>query len=167
MAILTPTNVDYLIDKLRLHLGDINPATYRYLDEWLRTAIIGAVEKLERWWNYKYLVNDTTYNVYRNTETCSFTLAEPPVIEQFDKDIIILMASIIIKQGDLQNSSWTFGSWKDAEISYSNIEGSKSKEGSIERDWLELTSLIKPPQKQLANSKKSSLPGYKDNAWEY
>lgn len=167
MAITTPTNIDYIIEGLRLHLGDIDPTAYRYLDEWLRTALIGAVEELERWWNYKYLVNETTYQVYRNTQLLSFTMDEPPVIEQFDKKPIILMASYMIKGGSLENSSWTFGSWRDAEISYSNIEGSRAKKDSRQADWDELVSILKPPQKILAGSQKNSLPGYKKNPWEY
>ena len=76
------------------------------------------------------------------------------------------MASIIIKEGSLEDNSWAVGSWRDAEIGYSNIEGNRSKMGSIQRDWEELTNMLKPPVKRLAQPRKGSLPGYKNNIYE-
>lgn len=165
MAILTPTNNDYLIENLRVHLWDIDPANYRYADEWLRTAIVHAIKNLQTWWNYKYLINETTYDSYRNT-AIPFLFPEPPIIEQGDERPIVLMASIIIKEGTLENSAWTTGSWKDAEISYSNISGADLKQKSLAKDWEELTSLLKVPQKRLAGVTKGTLPGYLNNQWE-
>ena len=164
MPIESVTNLDYLIDGLRLHIGDITPATYRYADEWLRTALVMSVKALQRWWNYKYLV-DTDYNVYRN-QNFTYLFPEPPIIENGDEQPIILMASIITKEGSLEQNSWAVGSWRDAEISYSNIEGNRSKEGSIDRDWKLLTDILKPPMKRLAQAKKQSLKGYLGNRYE-
>lgn len=164
MSVDTTTNLDYIIDSLRLHLGDITPATYRYTDAWLRTALIMSVKALQRWWNYRYLI-DTDYNAYRNTNV-TFLFALPPIIQDVDERPIVLMASIIIKEGSLENNSWAVGSWRDAEIAYSNIEGNKSKLESIAKDWKELTDTLKPPVKRLAQPKKGSLPGYKNNIYE-
>jgi hypothetical protein len=163
MAITQPTNLDYLIMPLRLHLGDIDSTQYRYLDEWLRTALVMAVKNLERWWSYKYLLNYTTYNVYRNTQSTFFYFAEPPVVEVGDEYPIVLMASMIIKGGQLENSAWNTASWRDAEISYSNIEGSRARRESLEADRKALEEYLKPPQKRLALTKKNHLPGYKFN----
>ncbi len=87
-------------------------------------------------------------------------------MERGDSYIIILMTSVLIKSGDLQNFSWNLGSWRDAEISYSNIEGGKSKSDMIKRDWEELMSLLTPPVKKLSSSYKGHLPGYVGNDYE-
>jgi hypothetical protein len=164
MPVDSTTNLDYLIDSLRLHLGDTTAGSYRYTDEWLRTSLVMSVKALQRWWDYKYLV-DTDYNVYRN-QHWTYLFPEPPIIEHGDESPVILMASIIIKEGSLENNSWSVGSWKDAEIAYSNIEGNKAKVASIEKDREALEDILKPPTKRLARTKKGSLPGYKGNEYE-
>ncbi|KKM27580.1 hypothetical protein LCGC14_1573340 [marine sediment metagenome] len=158
------TTLNYLITDLRLHLGDIDSTSYRYLDAWLVVALKMSVKTLQRWWDYKYLV-DASDNVYRNSNW-TFLFAEPPVIERGDERPIILMASLIIKEGSLESSSWNAGSWRDAEIAYSNIEGSKTRRDSLQKDWDELKGLLSPPTGRLATPKKGSLPGYKDNIYE-
>lgn len=159
------TTVDYLLPELRLHLGDIDPATYRYTDEWLEVSLEMAIKALGRWWNLKYLLNMSTHLVSRNPNQ-TFILAEPPVIEMQDERPIILMASIIIKEGSLENNSWNAGSWKDAEISFSNLEGSRSKQLSLQKDWEELSMVLSAPTKKLAQALKGSLYGYKQNTFE-
>lgn len=142
------SNLDYLIPVLRVKMWDI-AVPYRYLDEWLDTALVTAVKSLQRWWSNKYLVDSTNLVVSRNPDL-TFTFAEPPVIESSDERIVILMASIIIKDGNLENSAWSTATWRDAEYYVSNIEGAKSREAGLKRDWDELLSLIKPPQKRLS-----------------
>jgi len=159
MGILTVTNVDYLLMDLRLHLGDTNAGAYRYLDEWLRAALIGGVKALQSWWASRYVVvesivgPDTYYTV-------------TPAVAHADERPIILMASIIIKGGSLENSAYSIGSWRDNEISYSNIAGGQMRDASIMRDWNELNGLLKPPTKQLLHTKKNSLPGFQNNRYE-
>ena len=161
----TVTNFDYLIPFLRFHMGD-NLEPYRYLDSWLRTSLVIAINSLSRWWDSKYILDDV-YNVSRKPDiSYDFFYPEPPIIQRLDERIIILMAAILIKEGSLENSSWSLGSWRDYEIAYSNIEGGKVKETSIKRDWDELLSLIKPPSKRLARTQKGDLPGYKGNVYE-
>lgn len=164
MAVSTETNLDYLIDSLRLHLGDINFDTYRYTDEWLRTALVLSVKSLMKWWNYKYLL-DNDNNVERNSHS-TYLFPSPPIIERGDERAIILMASIIMKEGSLENSSYDMGSWRDAEIAYSNIESSKAKQLSLQKDIEELKSIITPPSRRLAQPVKGSLPGYLNNLYE-
>ncbi len=163
MAITTETNLDYLIMDLRLHLGDITEP-YRYTTDWLRTSLVMSVKALMRWWNYKYLI-DSDYNASRNPRI-RFLFSEPPVVEYGDEYPIVLMASIIIKEGSLEESAWNTGSWRDAEIAYSNIEGNRAKTTSLKQDWATLESILKPPVKRLAQSKKMSHPGYIDNQYE-
>jgi len=117
-----------------------------------------------KWWNYKYLL-DNDNNVYRNTRS-TYLFPSPPIIERGDERAIILMSSIIMKEGSLENSSYDMGSWRDAEIAYSNIESSKAKQLSLQKDIEELKSIITPPSRRLAQPVKGSLPGYLNNLYE-
>lgn len=166
MSISTETNLDYLIDGLRLHLGDTTVGSYRYTDEWLRTSLVGAVKALMRWWNAKYLINNTTYNAERNTSKWTYSYADPPLLQHDDEYPIILMASIVIKSGSLENVSWNLGRWRDAEISYSNIATGNTKDTSILRDWRFLELILTPPTRKLKRSLKGSLPGFQENTHE-
>jgi len=162
---MATTTVDYLLPELRLHLGDIDSSSYRYADEWLEVALEMGIKALGRWWNLKYIMDMSTHLVSRNSNI-TFILAEPPVIEMQDERPILLMASIIIKEGSLENNSWNAGSWKDAEISFSNLEGSRSKQLSLQKDWEELSMILSAPTRKLAQTVKGSLPGYKQNPFE-
>ena len=164
MPVEVITNLDYLIDELRFQIGDTTVGSYRYIDSWLRTTLVSAVKASSRWLNDKYILTEE-YNVYRNPNI-AFEFDSPPIIEHRDERVIILLASIIIKQGSLQNAAWDVSSWKDREISYSNIESGKQLEKSILRDWEELTSLVKIPVKRLARTIKNTLPGFLDNEYE-
>lgn len=157
MPIETTTDLDYLIPDLRWRIGDINSASYRYLDSWLRVALVGALKALQRWWGVKYLIDDA-YVVSRYSGS-TFLFPEPPVIQQQDEIVIVLMAAILVKDGSLESAAWNIGSWRDAEIAVSNIESGKIKESSLSRLWNELMWYIKPPTKQLMGASRSSIPG--------
>jgi hypothetical protein len=159
----TVTNLDYLIDYVRIQIGDMTEP-YRYTEAMLRTTIVTAVRALQRWWNNKYLL-DASYNIYRNPYI-TFLFPEPPIIQDMDQRPIELMSSIIVKKGSLENVSYNMGSWRDAEVSYSNIEGGRIKTASLKDDIDELKLLLTPPSKRLAWTIKGSLPGYKGNAYE-
>lgn len=143
-----PSNIFYLIPILRLYLGDTDPTAYRYTDEWLDITLVNAVKSLQRWWNNKYFVDETNLIVSRNPDYL-FTLEEPPLIQSMDETPLILMASIIIKSGILENSSWSTSTWRDAEYYVSNVEGGKMKQASVNADWDRLLMYLKPPQKRL------------------
>jgi len=153
-----------LIPYLRLSIGDITAGSYRYTTEWLTVALVAAVETLSNWWYNRYLVN-TSDEVYRNTNV-NFEYSEPPVLMIGDERPIVLMAGIILLEGSLENASWNIGSWRDAEIAYSNIESGKIRDRRLQRMWEELENLMVPPSKKLAYAIKGSLPGYKDNLHE-
>jgi len=159
------TNLYEYIERLRLHLGDNDSTSYRYLDEWLRVALISAVELLMPRWNYKYLL-DTGDDAYRNPHASTYIFPEPPVIERGDVWPIVIQAAIIIKEGSLENMSWNFASWRDAEISYSNLEGSRSKDRSLQRDIELLDSMLPWRTKRLAAPIKGHLPGFLGNPYE-
>lgn len=145
----TAINLDYLLPTLRLHLGDIDSSKYRYVDGWLRVALVTAVKAMQRWWGARYLIDSVTYDAIRNPDI-TFVYDSPPIIQDKDERPLILMASILIKSGQLESNSWNVGSWKDAEIAVSNIEGSRSKEFGIKLDWEELKTYIVAPTKRLS-----------------
>jgi hypothetical protein len=158
MSITVETDLDYLLPELRVRLGDTDETAYRYLDEWLRVSLVSALKALQRWWRIRYQIDETTYVVSRYTGS-SFSVDNPPVIQQNDETPIIIMASILTKSGVLQNNSWNTGSWRDAEVAVSNIEGGKMKDSSLVRDWNELQMYILPPTKRLYGVVRSSIPG--------
>lgn len=163
----TPVNLDYLLPNLRLWIGDIDSTAYRYTTPWLRTALVGSVKALRAWWFDKYLIDNDTYNVSRNTDRAFlFEYAEPPIIDHRDIYPVIIMASIIIKSGSLQNAAWDLATWRDAEIYYSNTESGKQLNDSLKRDWDLLQNYLKPPQKRLAGTRKRSLIGFEKNQYE-
>jgi hypothetical protein len=154
----------YLLPHVRLYIGDINPAAYRYTDAWLMVAIQASVKALGAWWRDRYLLDGSNL-VYRNTEIY-FEDAEPPVIMSADERPIVIMAAVIVLQGSLENSAWDLSSWKDNEISYSNLEGGRIRNSNLQRLWDELLYLLLPPTKKLAGTMKGSLPGYIGNDYE-
>ncbi len=158
------TNLFEFVERLRLHLGDMDSTSYTYANEWLRVALISSVEALMPRWNFKYLL-DTEDDIYRNT-SIRFLFQEPPVVERGDIWPIVIQAGIIIKEGSLENLSWNLGAWRDAEISYSNLEGSRAKDRSIERDIEILDSMLPWRSKRLAAPIKGHLPGYLGNPYE-
>lgn len=157
MAIDAEINLDYLIPTLRLQLGDTNPTTYRYIDGWLRSALVTGVVSMQRWWKNRYTVDFDTNNVVRSSDY-EFLFDSPPIIQRPDERPIILMASILIKSGQLESNSWNVGSWKDAEIAVSNIEGNRAKEFGIGLDWSELQMYILPPTKRLKGALRIAHP---------
>lgn len=158
MPITTPTDLDYLIPELRFRLGDTDETAYRYLDEWLRVSLVSALKALQRWWRVRYTIDETTYVISR-WPLSTFSMEEPPVIQQNDETPILIMASILTKSGVLQNNSWVVGSWRDAEIAVSNIEGGKMKDSSLGRDWSELEMYLTPPKKILIRPFRETIPG--------
>jgi hypothetical protein len=160
-------NINYLIPDLRISIGDTNSASFRYTDEWLTTALLGSIKALGGYWNMKYLVETTTNLIYRNPNVFFYSYdAEPPVIIQKDERPVILMASIIVLEGSLENSAWNLASWKDNEVSFTNLESGRIKDRNLQRLIDELNSIITPPTKKLGWAIKNSLPGFKNNEYE-
>jgi hypothetical protein len=159
------TSLNYLIPYVRLKIGDTNPDTYRYLDEWLLTSLVMATKQLHNYWSFKYLL-DESFIVTRNVNSYKFTIDEPPTIEPTDEMIIVILSSIIVLEGSLESSAWDAISWRDNEISFSNLERYRTRSEVLRQLVNELNSLILPPTKRLARTKKLSLPGYLNNSHE-
>ena len=161
MALITSTtNLDYLIDPLRVHLGDFT-VPYTYTDNELRTRIVYAVKTLMNRWNNKYLINNTTNNVSRNGNW-KYLLASPPIIQHNDERPIILQASIDLKQARLSTNAATGGSWKDDEVSYSNVAGLESMKADLMKEVEELDGILGKARERLAQPKKHSLKGFEN-----
>lgn len=170
--IVANSDLSYLIPKLRLHIGDLDGS--RFIDDWLNVALIAAFDTLQNWWNYKYIPSTVysgniilEYTVERNPDRVFVYPQDKSVIEPGDERAIILMASIMILSGYLENNAWSLGSWKDYEISVSNIEGSRALREKIKNMYEELSMLYNPPSRKLTSSKRRSLPGYIGNILEY
>jgi hypothetical protein len=158
-------DLTYLIPLLRLKIGDIDVATQRYVDSWLLVALSASIGTLASWWNFKYTV-DSNNLVSRSGDADNYITTEPPTIEPQDEMSIVLMAGIITTGGALRNSSWNLASWRDAEISYTNLQSGAIGKDLLAELWTELLGLMTPPTKRLASPMKQSLPGYKYNIWE-
>jgi hypothetical protein len=161
----TRIGIEYLTPMLRLKMGDTNPASYRYADDWMKTALITAVRFLERWWNSRYTISDMGV-VERSPYALYQTPVSTRVIETADEYIIVLAASFLTLQGALENSAWDTVSWKDAEISYTNLESGRIRDKNVDRLWTELEAYLIPPSKRLARAQKGTLPGFVGNSYE-
>lgn len=135
------SNLEGLISSLRVQIGD-TAATPTYSDEMLHSILRDAVQALMRRWHGKYYV-DVEGVVYRNP-SCTFNFSSPPVIQGEDIRPIVLQASIMIKQGQKFANSGDVVSWKDDEISYSNLESGRLLSSSLTEDISELNTLLPP-----------------------
>lgn len=161
------SNIIYLIPYLRLKLGDLNPLAYRYTNDWLAIALVVAVRALGRYWQEKYSITDGGL-VTRSTNTLLFITEESSgILESQDEYPIILMAAIILLEGSLEDSAYDAVSWRDNEISFSNLERFRQKDSNLTRFMAELMQLVTPPTKRLARPRKGSLFGYKNNLFEH
>lgn len=179
-----PSDLDYLIGSLRAHLGDVQ-SPYTFSDELLRRALVDAVKALSFRWQSRYTISATgtigalnytasglDYNYYsisRNTVKYIFIDSEPPVIQIGDELPIILQASIIIKSGNLYlgSAAGRFGSWRDDELSYSNIASVTSYRTSLEDDKAKLDEVLPPRTGKLARPSRQSLPGFSSSIGNY
>ena len=155
MALTTATDLDYLIPDLRFHL-EMDKSPTEFEDSLLRHALVMACKTLMRKWRNKYTIN-TSYTVSRNANR-SYAEDSPPVIQRSDERVFVLQASIIVKSAELKDTAWNIGSWRDEEISYSNIAGGKYMAESLKDDMRELDDLL---HGRLHGSERQSLPGFK------
>ena len=157
------TDLDYLIDHLRLHIHDITEP-YEFSSVYLRTSLVYALKALGYRWNNRYLIDDS-YAVTRNTLTgYIFVFTEPPVIQPSDEIIIVLQASIMIKMGRNRSSAANVASWRDSEITYSNIAASRAMSEDLNNDIMWLNNLL--PIKRLFKGGRQALPGFESNIYE-
>lgn len=168
--ITTPTNIDYMIDQVRLRLGDFDGTVYS--DTLVRTALVSAIKYLQKRWRSKYqVVTSGTYtgnnelapagfaqantidgmayipdglvnnDVFRNPFV-TFNSTEPPVVEQNDEDAIVLATAYIVHLAKLTNSSSTFVSWSTEDIRYTNTTAANTMRAVLETLQTELNTVF-------------------------
>jgi hypothetical protein len=152
MLITQPSNIDYLIDDVRLRLGDYNGTSYS--NTVTRTSILAGIKYLQRKWHNKYQVlteemiripavsgqiyaatlegdayipEINTNDVFRNPFG-SFDQTSPPIIAQSDEEVIILAALYFMTLASFTSSSSSFERWSTEDVSYSNIEASRAQQ---------------------------------------
>jgi len=158
------TTLVYLIPQLRRHLSDYDEP-YTYTDAVLSGYLLDAIKALGSRWNNKYYVAtvDGVENlVVRNENSRMFVFSEPPVIQRQDERAVILQASIIIKSSNKWSESGSAVSWRDEEISYSNIESARQRSSTLQDDLEELNALF---PKKLAKARYGRLYGW-EKEWE-
>jgi hypothetical protein len=133
------SNLEELILGLRVQLGDTNPVP-TYSDEFLHMVLREAVSTLMTRWNDKYYISET--GVVTRSPSELFDYSSPPVIQYKDRRPIVLQASIMIKSGKKFNTSGEAVSWRDEEISYSNLESSRQLTSTLQDDLNELNSIL-------------------------
>ena len=167
-VILTDTtDLDYLIPALRMHLWDVTEP-YTYEDGLLKRCLLESLKILMGRWDSRYLLSyaDENWVVTRNP-TVTFTEAAPPTVQYMDERPIVLAASIALKSGVIYITSFNTSSWRDEEVSFSNIAGGKMAQDSLERDWIELGRLLPERIHRLAGTAKQSLLGFRKNTNEF
>ena len=139
------SNLEELILPLRIQIGDID-ATPTYSDETLHLILKNAVSSLMRRWNDRYFVDND--GIVQRSPIEPFEWSSPPVIQRKDWRAIILQSAIVIKGGKKFSESGNVASWRDEEISYSNVESARQRSSTLADDRAELESLL--PSKKLA-----------------
>lgn len=182
--IIYQTNADYLIDSVRLHVGDTEGT--RFSDSLIRSALVTGVKMLQRRWKNRYMVyasgvvqdpqpidlptvNGYVYaSVPEGIGLIPNNLAENDVfrnpfyeftdpgtlVSQEDEYPIILAASIILHRAKYMSSSEVFQNWSDGEFSFSNVASARAYESSLGTLTAELDSYFK---KRLAATRRSSF----------
>lgn len=171
--ITTITNLDYLIDGVKLRLGDFDGTLNS--NALVRTSLVNAVKFLQKRWRAKYQVwtsgliaptqpadaaaqgyfwastangysfmpRDLNENDVFRNPFLDFDQPSPPILEQVDEEAILITAIYLIHLAKLTSSSQTFVSWSTEDIRYTNTESSKSMNHVLDHLLSELEALFK------------------------
>jgi hypothetical protein len=171
--ITTSGNLDYLIDSVRIRLGDFSGTAFS--SALVRTSLVNSVKQLQKRWRAKYqiLTADaiadlqpqgaaesgqlwvSTVNGYAFISSSfnvndvyrnpflDFDQPDPPVIEQIDEDAIVLMAVYLIHLAKITSSSTTFVSWSTEDLKYTNTESSRAMKVVLDALLEEINYLFK------------------------
>lgn len=173
--ITTVTNLDYLIDPVRMRVGDIDETLFS--DNLIRTALVYGVKTLQRYWHTRYLIYTSDmrvsgllvntpngqatlstlpseHDVFRNAYV-TFDSSVPPTLDQRDEPAIIIAGAIQLRRVAMASSISAFGSWSTPDLSFSNIQGAKTVQSLLTADEDELTQFFK---RKLAAPVKQTFP---------
>jgi hypothetical protein len=158
------TTLAYLIPQLRRQLSDFTEP-YTYTDIVLSGFLLDSIKALGNRWNNRYrvaIVESVSDLVIRSGDTYLFNYSEPPVIQYQDERAVVLQASILIKSSTKWSESGSAVTWRDDEISYSNLESARQRSSTLQDDIAELDKLF--PIK-LAKARMGRLYGWTKD-WE-
>lgn len=190
MFITQTSNVDYLIDLVRLRVGDFDGTAYSAA--LVRTAIISAVRYIQTRWNSKYQVfTDTTAitpqpgdgptgyvycstvhgdawlpdtlavnDVFRNPYV-QFTQTGG-VFEQDDEQAVITVSAYLLLLAKMQGSSDSLVSWATEDIRYSNLGAERARSTVLESLQTEIQELFRS---RIARPQISRVPLADITAW--
>ncbi len=158
------TTLAYLIAPLRRQLSDYTEP-YTYTDAVLSGFLLDSIKALGNRWNNRYrvaTVDGVPDLVIRSGDAYNFEFSEPPVIQYQDERAVVLQASIFIKSSTKWSESGSAVTWRDEEISYSNLETARQRSSTLQDDIEELNKLF--PIK-LAKTRSGRLYGWRKD-WE-
>jgi len=153
------TTLAYLLPQLRRQLSDYT-VPYTFDDTLLSGLLLDSVKALGRRWSNRYriaTVDSVADLVVRSDDSSLFEFSEPPVIQSQDERAIVLQASIMVKSSKKWSESGSAMSWRDEEISYSNIESARQRSSTLQDDISELNAMF--PVK-LARTRMGRLYGW-------
>ena len=157
-----------------MRVGDLTST--QFTDTIIRTALVYGVQALGPRWNNRYFIFRTDMAIsptqintpagiitvaampnvndaFRNTFQ-TFVSEEPPVIDQTDETPIVLSASILVRRSVITSSVSAFSNWSTPDLTYSNVQASKSLLEMINADNAELDRWFKS---RLASAKKDAV----------
>lgn len=163
------TNLDYLLIPLRLHIGD--PNSTQFSDPILLTALVNGVKMLASRWSNKYQIYASgidatcigyTPNVNDVYRRCTYTFAtnSPPIVEQQDEIAITLAAAILLRRSTITSSMSAFSNWATPDLSYSNVQSSRTLLDMLKADQDMLDAFFKG---KLGKIQKQVLPIARDS----
>lgn len=151
---VTQTNLDRYLDSVRLYLGD-QAEPYQHSDPLLLTALVEAVRFLASRWQSRYLIYSPTMLVSDDGTTkivqtpfgnCSvpssiqendmfpncYAQKTAGFMELADEAALILAASYLLRRAKLQSTS--ISNWTTPDLSFSNVESSRSVRDMLNAD---------------------------------
>lgn len=164
---VTTTNLNIYEDAVRLYIGDFD-IPYTYSTERILTALVEAVRFLGNRWDRRYLIyssgilisdNGTTKQVYTPDGVCEIdssiqendvfrncykldSSGVSTVLEFQDEGAVILAAAYLLRRAALTSSN-IGQSWSTPDLSFSNIETSRTLRSLMQTDLDALNLLFK------------------------
>lgn len=160
---ITQTNLDRYLTSLRMYTGD-TAMPYTYSDSLFLTALVESVRYLSIRWSNKYLIYSSdilisddgihkTVNVPEGTCTIPSTVRENDMFKNChyaqsntfmdiqDQAALLLAASYLLRRSLLNSTS--ISNWSTPDLSFSNVETSRSLRELIKADLESLDALFK------------------------
>lgn len=184
MFVVLPSNIDYLMDDVRLHVGDTDKT--KFSDSLMRAALLGGIKMLQRRWKSRYIVfvdslivaapddvvvpsgfqyaalpdgygfvpNGLKENDVFRNPYHTFIDPSSTPVSQEDEFPVVLAAALILRKSHMTSSAESFQSWSDGEFSFSNLSAARSLQAMFDADQASLDLYFR---KRLAKPVRSEL----------